>query len=291
MRWLKLVVYSLALLVLYLVRDNYTLITASINLPERFEHTLYRILVAIFVIEIIRQIVIITYKPQDPKRKRDNFTAGISHLATVIYVLLIIALLISLLNVSLKEAIQSVSLVAAAVVLMTKDYISNVINGMYLTFAKVINIGDQVLIDGSKGKILDITLTNVHLLNDDDDIVYVPNNKVFASEIINYTRRELKKSSIDFEVEPHLVRDVEALEKQLIERLTPYAAYIQPGTYNLKVVSVKKDYIQFKFQYILHEPLNKEVDKKVRRHFVRELIKWMGEDSSGLSETGTEGKF
>jgi hypothetical protein len=185
----------------------------------------------------------------------------------------------------MKEAIQSVSLVAAAIVLMTKDYISNVINGMYLTFAKVINIGDQVLIDNSKGKILDITLTNVHLLNDDDDIVYVPNNKVFASEIINYTRRELKKSSIDFEVEPKLVPNVEELEVELIHRLAPYAAYIQPGTYNLKTVSVKKDYIQFKFQYILHEPLNKEVDKKVRRHFVRELVKWMGRDSEGLGET------
>jgi small-conductance mechanosensitive channel len=276
-RWLKVAVYSLALLILYLVRDSYTSITANIHLPDRFEHTLYRILVAIFIIEIIRQVVIIAYKPQDPKRKRDNFTAGISHLATVVYVLLIIALLISLLNVSMKEAIQSISLVAAAVVLMTKDYISNVINGMYLTFAKVINIGDQVMIDGSKGKILDITLTNVHLLNDDDDIVYVPNNKVFASEIINYTRRELKKSSIDFEVEPYLVHDVEELEKELIRRLAPYAAYIQPGTYNLKTVSVKKYCIQFKFQYILHEPLNKEVDKKVRRHFIRELVKWMNE--------------
>lgn len=279
-RWLKVTVYSLALLVLYLVRDSYTHITANIHLPDRFEHTLYRILIAIFILEIIRQIVIITYKPQDPKRKRDNFTAGISHLATVVYVLLTIALLISLLNVSLKEAIQSISLVAAAVVLMTKDYISNVINGMYLTFAKVINIGDQVMIDGSKGKILDITLTNVHLLNDDDDIVYVPNNKVFASEIINYTRRELKKSSIDFEIEPYLVHDVEELEKELIRRLAPFAAYIQPGTYNLKTVSVKKDCIQFKFQYILHEPLNKEVDKKVRRHFIRELVKWMNEEEA-----------
>ena len=76
-------------------------------------------------------------------------------------------------------------MIAAALVLITKDYISNLINGMYLTFNRIINIGDQVQIGSLKGKILDITLTNVHLLNDDDDIIYIPNNNVFSTEIIN----------------------------------------------------------------------------------------------------------
>ncbi|MEY3398759.1 MAG: hypothetical protein RL220_1353 [Bacteroidota bacterium] len=272
-RWAKIMAYVAGLTGMYLFRDSYTYLCQHLHLPERFEHTFFRVIVAVLLIELTRQIIFLTYRPQDPKRKRDNFTAGISHLAKVLYALVGIALLISLFNISLREAFASISLIAAAVVLMTKDYVSNLINGMYLTFTKVINIGDQVSIAGSKGKILDITLTNVHLLNEDDDIVYIPNNAVFSNEIINYTRRELKKSSIDFEVEPWQVPDVNEFEKELINCLKPFDLDIQAGTYNLKVVSVKKDAIAFKFQYILNEPLNKDMDKRVRRHFVRELVK------------------
>jgi small-conductance mechanosensitive channel len=190
-----------------------------------------------------------------------------------VYGLLFVVLLLSLFNISIKEALTTLSLIAAAVVLITKDYIANLINGMYLTFARVVSVGDQVAIDGNKGKILDITLTNVHLLNEDDDIVYIPNNKVFSSEIINYTRRELKKSNIDFEVDPLVVFDIEALENKLVDALKPLEKDIVPGSYNLKTNGLKRDCIHLKFQYILEEPLNKEMDKKVKKYLTRELLK------------------
>jgi len=270
---------TLGLLVVIIVLNQwYTELTNVINLPPVFEHTFYRSMLAYLSVETIRQIILLTYRP-DNGLKRDNFTIGISHISTVIYFLLAFVILLSLFNISVKEAITTLSLIAAAVVLMTKDYISNLINGMYLTFAKVVTIGDQVSIDGNKGKILDITLTNVHLLNDDDDIIYIPNNKVFSSEIINYTRRELKRTSIEFEVDPLIISDIEGLERRLIEILAPHIHEIQPGTCQLKTVSVKKDVLQLKFQYILNEPLNKDVDKKIRRFFIRRLVKVLQDEA------------
>lgn len=241
------------------------------NLPEKFVPTLYHILGVFLITEAIRLIFITFYKIQGGAR-RDNLTTGISHLSRVLYALLLGALFLSLFNISLKEAITSLSLIAAAIVLMTKDYISNLINGMYLTFARVVNIGDTVKIEEIKGKILDITLTNVHLLNEDDDIVYIPNNKVFSSEVINYTRRELKKSNIDFEIEVRYVPEVEWLEKEIIDSLKDVAELIQPGSMNLKVQSIRQEYSSFKFQYILNDPLNKEHDKKVKRKVITFII-------------------
>ncbi|MCC6601405.1 MAG: mechanosensitive ion channel protein MscS, partial [Crocinitomicaceae bacterium] len=113
-------------------------------------------------------------------------------------------------------------------------------------------------------------------LNEDYDIVYIPNNKVFSSEIINYTLRELKKSSVDFEVDPLIVTDLDAFEKRLIAMLYPYSEEIQAGTYNLKTVSVKKDCLTLKFQFVLNEPLNKELDKKIRKFFIRQLVLILG---------------
>jgi small-conductance mechanosensitive channel len=266
----------LTLLVFF--HQKYADLTAITNLPPVFEHAAYRVIISYLVVESIRQIILIVYKIQN-NNQRDNFTIGVSHISKVIYFVLALVILISLFNVSVKEAFTSLSLIAAAVVLMTKDYISNLINGMYLTFVKVVSIGDQVSIDGNKGKIMDITLTNVHLLNDDDDIIYIPNNKVFSSEIINYTRRELKKTSIEFEVDPLMVSDIALLESKLIDMLQPHIHEIQPGTCNLKTVSVKKEVLQLKFQYVLIEPLNKELDKKLRKFFIRGLVKLLHEES------------
>lgn len=257
--------------------EAYDQITSIIEFPPVFEHTFYRTVIAYLVVEVVRQIILITYKIQNRNQRRDNFTIGVSHISKIIYFAMAIAILLSLFNISIKEAFTTLSLIAAAVVLMTKDYISNLINGMYLTFVKVVSIGDQVSIDGNKGKILDITLTNVHLLNDDDDIVYIPNNKVFSSEIINYTRRDLKKTSIEFEVDVNKLSDIEKLESQLILMLEPHSKEIQPGTMNLKTVVVKQEFIQLKFQYVLNEPLNKELDKKIRKFFIRGLVRLLHE--------------
>lgn len=247
--------------------------TSTLPIPERLGPNFLRVLLILLIVETLRQIIIGTYVPDNPKLKRDNFTIGISHLSKVVYGLLFVVLLLSLFNISIKEALTTLSLIAAAVVLITKDYIANLINGMYLTFARVVSVGDQVAIDGNKGKILDITLTNVHLLNEDDDIVYIPNNKVFSSEIINYTRRELKKSNIDFEVDPLVVFDLEELENKLIEVLKPFEKDIVQGSCNLKTAGLKRDCINLKFQYIMVEPLNKDMDKKVKKYLTRELLK------------------
>lgn len=268
----KLLILSAALAGVVAFHSTYNAFTDKINMPEIFEHTIYRSAIAYLVVEILRQVILLLYRTGHPERKRDNFVAGVGHITTIVYFGLGVVLLLSLFNISVKEAITTLSLIAAAVVLMTKDYISNLINGMYLTFTKVITIGDQVSVDGIKGKILDITLTNVHLLNDDDDLIYIPNNKVFSGEIINYTRRELKKTSIEFEVDPLLISDISKLEQRLINELGPHMHEIQPGTCNLKVVALKKDTIQLKFQFILIDPLNKELDKKVRRFVIRKIV-------------------
>jgi small-conductance mechanosensitive channel len=275
-RTARLINLSTQILMLFaciLLKSAYTELTSLIDLPELFEHMLYRVILAFLFVETIKGIVFLFYRPSDPSRSKDNFTIGINHISTVLYGLFGITLVLAFLNISIKEAITTLSLIAAAVVLMTKDYISNLINGMYLTFAKVITIGDQVMIEGHKGKIVDITLTNVHLLNEDDDMIYLPNNLVFSREIINYTRRELKKTSIEFEADPFYIRDIEALENELIKALLPFQHEIQTGTYALKTTSVKRDLLLLKFQYILKDPLNKETDKKIRKYLIREIVK------------------
>ena len=270
--FIKLLMYGLGIGILMLFKPLYTKITEAVHLPALFEHTLFRVAIAFLIVEAAKQAVLITYRPDDPTRKRDNFTIGINHISTIIYGLMVTALVMSLLNISIKEAITTLSLIAAALVVMTKDYIANVINGMYMTFTKTINIGDQVAIGNSRGKILDITLTNVHLLNEDDDIIYIPNNRIFSEEIINYTRRDLKKSSIDFQINPSTIHDIDQLEISIWDCIKDFHGDIMPDTFAIKTVNIGFQSVDLKIHYILKDPLNKAIDHQIKKIIKRKLI-------------------
>jgi small-conductance mechanosensitive channel len=258
--------------ILLLLKPAYTQLTGYINIPKLFEHTLFRVMVGFLIVEASKQVILLTYKPDDPKRKKDNFTIGINHISKIIYGVFVTAIVMSLLNISIKEALTTLSLLAEALVVMTKDYIANVINGMYITFTKLVNIGDQVAIGNSRGKILDITLTNVHLLSEDDDIIYIPNNKVFSEEIINYTRRELKKSYIDFQINPYVISDISELEKILWNEISLFHVEIIAGSFSVKTVLIKVDAIDCKVHYILKDPLNREIDNQIKRILKRKIV-------------------
>jgi small-conductance mechanosensitive channel len=263
---------SVMLIILVSFRKSFVALVNQFDPPDKFANTLFLALVAFLALEAARLMTIAFYRPQGGVKK-DNFTTGISQIASIVYSLLFAALIMSLFSISVKEALTTLSLLAAALVLITKDYISNLINGMYMTFARIVNIGDTVKIAESHGKIIDITLSNVHLLNEDDDIVYIPNNNVFASQIINYTRRELKKSSIDFELNVEYIDQLERLEREIIFALKDQQELILPESMVLKVNSIKHDYCAFKFQYILHDPLNKDHDNRIRRQVIAYVMR------------------
>ena len=270
--FIKLLLYLTGIAALMLIKPWYSKLTEITQIPALFEHTLFRVVIAFLVVEAAKQAILITYRPDDPKRKRDNFTTGINHISTIIYGLMLTALVMSLLNISIKEAITTLSLLAAALVVMTKDYIANVINGMYMTFTKTINIGDQVAIGNSRGKILDITLTSVHLLNEDDDIIYIPNNRIFSEEIINYTRRDLKKSSIDFQINPSTIHDIDQLEICIWDCIKDFQGDIMPDTFAIKTVNIGFQSVDLKIHYILKDPLNKAIDHQIKKIIKRKLI-------------------
>jgi MscS family membrane protein len=240
--------------------------------------SVFRIAITVLITDIIHQIVVLFYRSELVGR-RDNFLYGIGHIKKVLFALYAGLLLLAILNISLEKALTTLSLLAAAIVLIAKDYISNFINGMYMTFARVVNIGDEVSIGAHKGKIQDITLSSVHLINEDDDLIYIPNSVVFSSDIVNYTRREIKKTSLDFEIDTLAVNDVVEFENQIIQGMKEFHSSIQPESFNLKVVALHHEFVKFKFQYLVIENTEKTLEKNIKRHTIRHIVKLVNERS------------
>ncbi len=229
-------------------------------------------------IDLIRRVINYIYKTRRsiPYYKNDNFNYGINNISRFIIFLGLIATIFGLFGIDLKSLLTSLSIVAAAIAIITKDYITDFMIGLYFSFSKEFEINDYVQFGTQKGKVHEISMLKIKLLNDDDDLVIIPNSKIYGNDIINYTKKDIRSLSIDFQIDIQSVQSIEALENDLISALSDFDEYLERESFNLKIVELKKDYIDIKFQYILKK-FDRELQSKIRRKTVRRVFNFLSE--------------
>lgn len=195
---------------------------------------------------------------------KDNFILGMSQIANILSFITVVFAIFMLFNIDAKEFFTSISIAAAAIAIISKDYISNMINGMIIMFSDQLSLEDYIKIGNHKGKIVNISLLNTHLLNDDDDLVYIPNNIILTSDIINFTKRNIKKVTIEFELNESHVKEYTNLSQQFLTVLSAHQKLVKEGSPVLKVVSIHKDAVSLKYQFLLTKR-NREAEKGIRR--------------------------
>ncbi len=269
-------------LLIYLKFTDYDLID-SWRIPLRKTDVLVNFLIFLISLNTIIYLLAFFYRKRKKyaRRQNDNLIAGLNNLYYLIVSGGVLATLLLFLGFDLFTFFTSLSIFAAALAVLSKDYISNVVSGTLIAFSDEINIGDTVLIGGKKGKVTDITLSKFILLNDDDDYVILPNSTVFSNEIINYTRREIRKTSIDFEIDIQHMKKVEELETELIATLSEFHHLIRTDSYRLKIVEIRKDYVSLKFQYILDKP-DRELERDIRRATIRKVLQIIIESQESM---------
>ncbi len=203
------------------------------------------------LISIGRFIFISLYRRRNKKnnRVRGNYLLGISQIATLLNVIFLVLGLMLVFGINPKEFLTSITIVAMAIALLFRDYITNMISGLLIMFSDQFTIGDTVRIGEYQGKIMDITLANIMVKNDDDDVVLIPNNTAFTTNIINQSLQNSKKLTIDFELPLAHAHHQEALERDLVSVLEHHAKEVVQGSFQLKVVGVSKDSVHYKLQF------------------------------------------
>ena len=243
---------------------------------DYYKDTMASIVIFLMVLDFVQFGVTYYYRRRHKIRGEDNFIIGVGHIYSILLAIGTIVGILSLFQIDARQLFTSLSIIFAGLAILTKDYISSMINGMIITFSGQLSIGDNVRIGQYRGKITDITLQNIHLQNDDDDMIFFPNNLLLSTEVINYTKREIKRTSIEFDIDLRHLKTVEDLEKSLIDVLSPFQDLIKPESYYLRIAEVRKDNVAMKFQYILKEP-NKDLERLIRRKAVRRLVEIISE--------------
>jgi small-conductance mechanosensitive channel len=137
---------------------------------------------------------------------------------------------------------------------------------MILMFNNQISIGDRIQIGGHKGKITHISLLNLQIINEEDDLIYIPNTNVLSQDIINYTKAESLKVSIEFVAKANNMESIEALE-QYFSNVFASNPNVEKDTFRLKVVHLKYKNIDFRAEANLVKR-----DSKSERQFKRQLV-------------------
>lgn len=235
----------ISLAIIDLVKTEYILLNAILKL-----------IVFSVIIQNISKIVLrtITYlylrSKNLPLGFEDLFIVGLRHIFTGIKVVLLFLLALYLLGIQLSAFFTSISLIGVAIAILFKEFISNMLNGMYLFFSEKFDIKQYVEINGVKGIITDISFQAIEMKNDSNDYVYIPNSTIQTSEIINYSKESLKQIIVKIS----LLRD----EMPLIERIEKE---VRKKIYkNYEEIVSKKESNPIKLEY--EEILSKKVSFK-----------------------------
>lgn len=225
------------------------------------------------LISLGRIVVVHLYIQQKQlKNKENNVILAINQIATLLNTAILVATVFLLLDLSWQTFFTSFSLVAVATVILTKEYISNTVNGLIIMVSDRILLNDYVKIGNHTGKVVDITLSNVHLLDDAEHVVLIPNNTVFASEIINYTKKAAGYVEVNFDIKPEAARDLAQLEDQLIEAMQPHDPLIRKNSYELRVKNILMDKFSLQFRFALQNP-QVEKEKELRYWVLRKIAR------------------
>jgi len=249
----------------------------EVGIPEHYIKAFRLYLYADLWISFGRLAVVFYYQRKHKLSKgvKSNFILGINHIANIIHTFILIGAILLLFDIDPINLITSLSIVAAAIAILSKDYIANMINGMLIMFSEEVMIGDEIKIGEVKGKVTDITLVNMHIVNDDEDLIYIPNSVIFTSQIFNYTKRAIRKVSFDFDLNNELASDVAAVERHIIDVLKEYHKYIKDDSYVLRIIKINENFTSLKFQFVLHR--HSEVrEKDIRKAALREVLKYIG---------------
>ena len=232
------------------------------------------LLSANLIFSLGRIITLRIYLQQREETKvQPNFVVGIDRIEFLLNLLAILISLMLAFGIRPLEFLTSITIVAAAIALLTKDYITNIVNGLIMMFSDQLEIGDKVQIGRHTGFIRDITLINLVLKNDAGEIILIPNTMALTTDVVNYSKNNTHQlifdAELSFKNELHLTE----LERALEVILEQYALVVQKEGAQLTLLDRKIDTVTIRYQFPIKSG-EKEAEIQVKKSINQALIDW-----------------
>ncbi|EMS34313.1 hypothetical protein C943_03532 [Mariniradius saccharolyticus AK6] len=180
------------------------------------------------------------------ERTHGNFLLGIAWISNILNSVIILISIMLAFDIQPLEFLTGLTIVAAAIAILTKDYFTNVINGLILMFTDQFSLGDTIKIGDQTGIIDDITLLNVVIKKDDGQRHIVPNNLILNTQVTNLGQLDHKNIEFVMDITHDKKLEVERLQELLEKR---FEQEIKDGkilTIKPKLMEIQKDFSKIK---------------------------------------------
>jgi small-conductance mechanosensitive channel len=210
---------------------------------------------------------------REEAKVQPNFIIGIERIAFLLNTIGVLISLMLVFGIRPLEFLTSITIVAAAIALLTKDYITSIVNGLIIMFSDQMEIGDKIQVGRHTGFIRDITLINLVLKNDSGEIILIPNTMALSQDVVNFSKNNTHQVIFDVEIsakhEIHLAQLEEVLTKQL--KKFPEVVFVEGA--QLNVIERKAETFLIRFQFPIKTG-EKPTEILIKKDLDQALIDW-----------------
>lgn len=223
-------------------------------------------------LSVIRFLIISIYNARHANRSvRGNFVLGINRLTAVINAVLFVIAVMVAFGINPVEFVTSLTIVAMAIAVLFRDYITNMLSGLFIMFSEELSVGDRIQVGEHKGRIMDITFASILLQNEEDDIVMIPNNMVFTNSIVNLSAHRSNLFTVKFELPLHIASDIKTLEKEIQGVLVNHPNIDDNSLPHIHVEEIGKDFVRYKIELYAISSSNK-LHREIENEVLREIL-------------------
>lgn len=255
-------------------------------LPYEFWEVVRLYLFTALALGLLRAFMVTSYRKQNKLaiNERDNFTLGTDSLATLVTFFITFAGTFVILDIEFKEFLTSLSLVAVALVLIFRDYISNYLDSFRLMFSTDFKIGNYIKVgESTKGVINDISFRATKLKTDEGDVLFIPNTRLITSEVVNYSKVRYKRITVPFSLPTEVVHPVDTLETHLKQKLlTGFPELIVEKKIFLRILNIKEWHTDFALEVSIDQ-YSFAIEDKVVKSIYTAVLAYQSENSHRLS--------
>jgi len=229
-------------------------------------------LVPSLVVSIMRFVVISVYNARHVKGSvRGNFVLGINRMTTMLNVVFMIVGLMVAFGINPLEFLTSLTIVAMAIAVLFREYITNMLSGLFIMFSDQLSVGDRIKVGEHKGRIVDITFGHIEIQNEEDDIVLVPNNLVFTNTLVNLSAHRSNLFTVKFELPLLAASAVQQLEQEIRNVMRNHPNLTENNEMNLQVVEIGKDFVRYKIELYATSSssrVHKQLENELLKHIL-----------------------
>lgn len=244
--FLKVFLFLLMIIVFEFIPDFKNVLIESRGLYSLYKAAIF-LLGGNILISLARIITAWIYlRKSKDERIHGNFLLGITWISNILNVVVFIISLMLAFDIRPLEFLTSLTIVAAAIAILSKDYVTNMINGLIIMFTDQFSLGDSIKIGEQKGIIEDINLLNLVLRNEEADKVIIPNTLILTSLVTNHHPGSQQKLTFNFELSLNQKLDINELENRIRKELLSSDKNFNSDSFKLELVSVEKDFIKLR---------------------------------------------